>query len=167
MRQGIFLPESAFSADPLTVSLHPIVQSHALPSVGTLKTVSSIHVRVRWIMETLKHPACIVGCVARLCRSLLSPGKATRISHWRNPKGTKYSCNLKPNKHHFSGSQWTSGIQHKIPLLSYSSLSNSGPKYIPSQCLASIYTISIIPLTLHPQWGAADAEIKVPSGENT
>ena len=44
-----------------------------------------VHVRVRWIMETLKHPACTVGWVARLCRSWLSRGKATRISHGRNP----------------------------------------------------------------------------------
>ena len=47
-----------------------------------------VHVRVRWIMETLKHPACTVGWVTRLCRSWLSPGKATRISHGRNPTGT-------------------------------------------------------------------------------
>ena len=40
-----------------------------------------VHVRIRWIMETLKHPACTVGWVARLYRSWLSPGKATRISH--------------------------------------------------------------------------------------
>ena len=47
-----------------------------------------VHVRLSWIMETLKHPACTVGWVARLCRSLLSPGKATRISHRTNPTGT-------------------------------------------------------------------------------
>ena len=47
-----------------------------------------VHVRVRWIMGTLKHPACTVGWVARLCHSWLSPGKATRISHRRNPIGT-------------------------------------------------------------------------------
>ena len=29
----------------------------------------AVHVRVRWIMKTLKHPVCIVGWVARLCRS--------------------------------------------------------------------------------------------------
>ena len=46
---------------------------------------SAVHVRVRWIMETLKHPACTV---ARFCRSLLSPGKTTRISYGRNPIGT-------------------------------------------------------------------------------
>ena len=40
-------------------------------------------------METLKHPACTVGWVARLCRTqLVFPGKATRISHGRNPNGT-------------------------------------------------------------------------------
>ena len=35
-----------------------------------------VHVRVRRIKETLKHPACIVGWVARLCCSWLSPGKS-------------------------------------------------------------------------------------------
>ena len=35
--QGIFLPESTFSADSLTMSIHPRVQSHALTSVRTLK----------------------------------------------------------------------------------------------------------------------------------
>ena len=44
-----------------------------------------VHVRVRWIMETLEHPACTGGWVARLCRSWLSPGKATRISDGRSP----------------------------------------------------------------------------------
>ena len=48
-----------------------------------------VRVRGRWIMETtLKHPPCIVGRVARLCCSWLSPGKAIRISHRRNPIGT-------------------------------------------------------------------------------
>ena len=46
------------------------------------------HVRVLWIMETLNHPACTVGWLARLCHSWLSPVKATRISHGRNPNGT-------------------------------------------------------------------------------
>ena len=35
--QGIFLPESTFSADSLTVSVHPHVQSQALTTVRTLK----------------------------------------------------------------------------------------------------------------------------------
>ena len=48
-----------------------------------------VHVRVRWTMETLKHPARTLGWVARLCCSLLTSGKATRImpwekSHWDN-----------------------------------------------------------------------------------
>ena len=41
-----------------------------------------VYVRFRWIMETLKHLACTVGWLARLCRSWLSPGNATRFSHW-------------------------------------------------------------------------------------
>ena len=44
-----------------------------------------VHVRVRWIMETRKHPACTARWVARLSHSWLSLGKATRISHGRNP----------------------------------------------------------------------------------
>ena len=51
-----------------------------------------VHVRVRWIMETLNYPACTVAWVARPCRSWLSPAKETRISqragneesHWDN-----------------------------------------------------------------------------------
>ena len=47
-----------------------------------------VYVRVWWIMETLKHPACTVGWVALLCRSWLSPGKATQISFGRHSIGT-------------------------------------------------------------------------------
>ena len=50
-----------------------------------------VHVRVRWIMDTLKQPACTLGCVAQLRRSWLFPGKATRISHGEIPFG-QYSC---------------------------------------------------------------------------
>ena len=45
-------------------------------------------VRVRWTMETLKHPACTLGCVARFCRNWLSPGKTTRSFYGRNAIGT-------------------------------------------------------------------------------
>ena len=45
-----------------------------------------VHTRIRWIIKILKHPAYTVGWVTRLCRSLLSPGKATRFSHGSNPK---------------------------------------------------------------------------------
>ena len=47
-----------------------------------------VRARVRLIMETLKDPACTVVCVARICRRRVSPEKATRISHGRNPNGT-------------------------------------------------------------------------------
>ena len=47
-----------------------------------------VHVKVRWIMETLKYPAGTLGWVTRLCRSWLFPGKATRRSLGRNPIGT-------------------------------------------------------------------------------
>ena len=47
-----------------------------------------VGVRVQLIMETLIHPACTEGWVARPCRSWFSPGKATRLSHGRDPNGT-------------------------------------------------------------------------------
>ena len=50
-----------------------------------------VHARIQRIVETLNHLARTVGWVARLCRSWLSPGKATRISHGRNSNGTMQS----------------------------------------------------------------------------
>ena len=55
-----------------------------------------VHVRVRWIMETLKRPACNRGWVARLCRSWLSPGKVTEFPIGAIPLG-QCSCK-KSNK---------------------------------------------------------------------
>ena len=48
----------------------------------------AVHVTVRWIMKTLKHPACTVGRVVRLFRSWLSSRKAAQISQGRNCNGT-------------------------------------------------------------------------------
>ena len=42
-----------------------------------------VHVRVRWIMETLKHPACTLCWIALLCRSWLSPGEGNPNFPWR------------------------------------------------------------------------------------
>ena len=42
-----------------------------------------VHVRVRWITETLKHPACTIGWAARFCRSRISLGKVARMSDGR------------------------------------------------------------------------------------
>ena len=56
----------------------PVCSRHAF--CGNFKD-PVVHVRLRWIMETLKHQPCTVGCVERLCRSWLSPWRATRISY--------------------------------------------------------------------------------------
>ena len=61
VRQGIFLPESPFGADSSTVSVH----HRARINISAHVKYPVVHVRVRWIMETLKHPACTVGWVAR------------------------------------------------------------------------------------------------------
>ena len=86
VRRRIFLPQSAsvqtllrFCTPPHTIAYTDICEHVKNPVV---------HVTVRWIMATLKHPACTVGWVARLCRSWLSPGKANRISYGRISSGT-------------------------------------------------------------------------------
>ena len=66
----IFLRELAFSADSLMVFAHP----NAFTAV---RMDHVVHVRVWWIMEILKHPACTISWVAQLCRSCLSQGIAT------------------------------------------------------------------------------------------
>ena len=62
------------------------VYTHANRSLMHAKD-PGVHVRVRRIMETLKHP-CILGFVARLCCNWFSMGKATNISHGKNSNGT-------------------------------------------------------------------------------
>ena len=48
-----------------------------------------VHVRVRWIIKKkVTHLPRTVGWIARPCRSQLSPGKATRIAHGKNPNWT-------------------------------------------------------------------------------
>ena len=79
-----FLPESTFSADSLTYVLTPLCAIRCINIWAHVKD-TVVHVRVWWVMETLKHSACTVGQVAWLCGSWLAPGKATRVSHWRNP----------------------------------------------------------------------------------
>ena len=62
--KGFFLPEETSSADSLTVSVQPCVQLYALTYVHMLKILSSKST-VRWIMETLQHPACTIRWAAR------------------------------------------------------------------------------------------------------
>ena len=84
--------QAFFSQSHLSVQTLTCV--HILPCAITCINICAhvkdpvVHFRVWWIMETLKQPACAVGWVVRLCHSWLSPGKATRISHGRNPVWT-------------------------------------------------------------------------------
>ena len=82
VRQGIFSQSQLSVQTLLRVSVRPRC---AIACINICVHVKDpvFHVRVLWIMETLKKkkPACTVGWVARLCPSWLSPGKATRISH--------------------------------------------------------------------------------------
>ena len=82
-----FFSESSFSADSLRCIRTPPCAITRIKICAHVKD-PVVHVRLRWIMETLKHPACTEGWVARLCRSWLFPRKATRISHERNFNGT-------------------------------------------------------------------------------
>ena len=62
MQQGIFLPESTFSADSNGVCA-------PLRAIACIKVCAHVedpvvHVRIWWIIEILKHPACPIGWVA-------------------------------------------------------------------------------------------------------
>ena len=50
-----------------------------------------VHVRVQWIMKTLKHPAGTVDRVARLCRSWVSPRKQPKFPMGQIRKA-QYRC---------------------------------------------------------------------------
>ena len=56
-----------------------------------------VHVRARWIMETLKHSSCTLGWVAQVCRSWLSLGKATEFPMGEIPLRLN-SCKKKKKK---------------------------------------------------------------------
>ena len=49
---------------------------------SSLDKDSVVHVRVWWIMETLKHPARTVGWVAQLCCSWLFPREGSLDFPW-------------------------------------------------------------------------------------
>ena len=85
-----FFSQSTFSADSITVSVHPLCATTCMKICSHDKD-PVIHVRVQWIMEKQKHPACTIGWVAWLCHSWLSPGKATKIFLGEIPMG-QYSC---------------------------------------------------------------------------
>ena len=85
-----FFPKSHFSVQTLLRCLYPPPPPSTITCINICMQVKDpvVNVRVQRIMETLKHPACIIGWVARLCRSWLSLGKATQIFHGRDPIGT-------------------------------------------------------------------------------
>ena len=86
--KGSFSPQNYLSVQTLLcVSVHPPCAIACINICAHVKD-PVVRVRLRCIMETLKHPACTVGWVARLCHSWLSPGRSTRISHKRNTNGT-------------------------------------------------------------------------------
>ena len=59
--RDFFLPESTFSADSLSYCVRTPPCAAACIYSGALIKDPVVHVRVGWIMETLKHPACTLG----------------------------------------------------------------------------------------------------------
>ena len=94
--KGFFFHSQLSVQTLLRVSVHPLCATACINICAHVKD-PVVHVGVRWIMEILKHPACTVGWVARLCRSWLSPRKQPKFSMKEIPMG-QYSC-----KFFFSG----------------------------------------------------------------
>ena len=86
--KGLFFPQSQLSVQTFFCGVcTPLC---AITCINTCMHVKDpvVHVRVRWIIEILKHQPCAIGWVTWLCCSWLSPGKATRIAYGRNSNGT-------------------------------------------------------------------------------
>ena len=83
MQQGIF-SQSQFSVQTLLQCPYtPVCNCTHYICVHAKDPI--VHVRVQWIMETLKHPACTLCWVARLCCSWLSQGNFSwEKPHWDN-----------------------------------------------------------------------------------
>ena len=86
--KGFFL-QSNFSADSYGVCtlLCAITCIHICVHVKD----SVVHVRVLWIMKTLKHPACTAGWVARLSQLAFLGGRQLKFLTGEMPLG-QYSC---------------------------------------------------------------------------
>ena len=63
-----YTPKKSIGCDYKPKSPNPLLYTHAKRSRTHVKN-PVVHVRVRWIKETIKHPACTLGWVAQLCRS--------------------------------------------------------------------------------------------------
>ena len=87
-----FFSQSTFSADSLYDVRAPPCVTACIKIYAHVKD-PVVHVRVRWIMEALKRPACTVGWVARLCRCWLSHEKAPEFPMGEIPM-KQYSCCL-------------------------------------------------------------------------
>ena len=87
VRQGIFLPESKFQCGLSFGVPKPRSEIACIYICAHVKD-PVVHVGVRWIMETLKHPACIWDWVERLSQLAFSgegnPNCPWEKSHWDN-----------------------------------------------------------------------------------
>ena len=77
VRQGIFLPEPTFSVDSLMCVRIPLCAITCI-NICVHITDPVVHVRVQWIMETLKHPACTVGLGSATLLLLAVPGDSNQ-----------------------------------------------------------------------------------------
>ena len=80
-----------FSQSQLSVQILLRVSVHSPCAIACINICAHVkdvvvHVRGRWIMETLKHPVCTVGWVARLCRSWLFPGESNPNFPWEKSR---------------------------------------------------------------------------------
>ena len=78
--KGIFLPQSTFSADSLTVSVHPHVQSHPLATVHMLKILSPSQSLVDYGNTKTPSMHCRLGRATLL--QLTFPGKCNPNFPW-------------------------------------------------------------------------------------
>ena len=106
-----FLPESTFSADSYSVCTPPCAIACIYLCVHVKDSI--VHVRIQWIMETLKHPACTIAWVAWLSQ-LAFPREGNlnfpwEKSHWNNTDVEKKKLKKKKEDIH-ACAQWVTLI---------------------------------------------------------
>ena len=147
----------------------PSYNGGALPSFDVVVTVVYRCVLIQiyvWVAPLLRHTLCR-GRVAWITRQFLEiPATLPWESVWRKSSATQSSAGwpFLPSSVWFSSYQLSGSTVGWHGLITTTVL--SWPASLPRPPLTP-YIQPPPPLICAPQWGAADAEIKVPSGENT
>ena len=129
MRQRISFPESTFSADSLSVSVHPLC-AIACFNICARDKGPVVHVRVRWIMATQTYPA---RTISDKNNQLHDCGRSSAMSMLLQHGYIRKLCHHH-HHHHQLRKEKTQTLREResSPHLSQHSLESSLPRQVPT-----------------------------------